>query len=71
MDWNRFESVLKHTRAYFILEYHGGTREMVYRYVCRKMGDVPLNHVGAALKILKKDGAITYEKKVWWFLADK
>lgn len=70
MDWDLFDRVLMYTRQYFIAEYHGGTREMVYRYVCSKAGDVPPKMVSAALKIMSKETKIIYEKKVWWFLHD-
>jgi hypothetical protein len=71
IDWAKFDQVLIHTRAYFVLEYHAGTREMIYRFVVGKMGDVPPLMVSAALKILKKETVILYDKKVWWFLADR
>lgn len=70
-DWAKFDLILSHTRAYFVLEYHAGTREMVYRFVTSKMGDVPPLMVSAALQILKQDKAIIYDKKVWWFLSDR
>lgn len=66
-----FQIVLSHVRGYFVNQYHSGTRAMVCRYVNKKMGDVPPMMVSAALKTLKKDGAIVYDKKVWWFLTDK
>jgi hypothetical protein len=66
-----FENVLSHTRGFFVLEYHAGTREMIYRYVCAKVGDVPPLMISAALKILRDRGAITFDKKVWWFLSDR
>lgn len=65
-----FDQVLSHTRAYFVLEYHGGTREMIYRFVVKRMGDVPPKFVSAALKIMSIETKIIYEKKVWWFLRD-
>ena len=71
MDWDRFDLVVGHVRGYFALEYHAGTREMVYRYVATKMGDIPVLHVSAALKILREKGAISYDKKVWWSIADR
>jgi hypothetical protein len=71
IDWDRFDLVVGHARAYFVTQYHAGTREMVYRYVASKMGDIPPLHVSAALKILREKGAIIYDKKVWWFLTDK
>lgn len=71
-DWVLFDSVLSHTRMYFTMEYKAGTREMIYRYVVSKVkGDVPPLMVSAALKILKDNGAISFDKRVWWFLADK
>jgi len=66
-----FQEILTHVRGYFVFEYHGGTREMIYRYVARKMGDVPPQLISAALRILRDNRAITYEKKVWWYLGDR
>jgi hypothetical protein len=70
-DWERFDTVVMHARGYFVHEYHAGTREMIYRYIAGKMGDVEPFMVSAALKILRESGAIIYDKRVWWFLADK
>lgn len=70
-NWELFERVLEHTRAYFVLQNPAGTREMVYRYVISKLGgDVSYLMVSAALRILKERNAIIYDKKVWWFLGD-
>jgi len=70
-DFALFEQVLAHTRAYFILEYHAGKREMIYRYVVSKIGDVPPLMVSAALRVLKERAAIIHEKRVWWFISDR
>lgn len=67
-DYQLFDQVLNYTRMYFQYEYKAGTREMVYRYVCSKCGDVPPLYVSAALKIMKKSTEITFEKRVWWRL---
>lgn len=69
-DWSKLDKVVEYTRGYFILEYHAGTREMIYRYVSSYMGDVEPFLVSAALKILRESNAIVYDKRVWWFLAD-
>lgn len=61
-----FEQVLKTAEMYFAMEYHAGTREMVCRYVNRKLGYVPPKMVSAALRILRDRGTISWEKKVWW-----
>jgi hypothetical protein len=61
-----FDKVVDMVRLYFSREYHAGTREMIHRYVCRKMGYVPPKMISAALKILKLDGSILWEKHVWW-----
>jgi hypothetical protein len=71
IDWKKFDQVLMHTRGYFVLQYRAGTREMVYRYVVSKIGDVPPVLVSAALKIMKKEASIIYDKKVWWFLGER
>jgi len=65
------DQVIMHTRGYFVWEYHAGTREMIYRYVCSKLGDISPTMISAALRILRKSNVIIYEKKVWWFLADR
>jgi hypothetical protein len=70
-DWDKFDSIVMHVRGYFVNEYYAGTREMVYRYVASKMGDVEPFMVSAALKVLRESGSIIYDKRVWWFLADK
>lgn len=70
-DWEKFDNVLSHVRGYFALEYRAGTREMIYRYVTSKMGDVPPVMVSASLKILKDKGAIVFDKRVWWSLSDR
>lgn len=73
-----FDSVLSHARAFFVLGRPddmeaAGTREMVARYVRKKMGgvDVPDLMISAALKRLKDDNAILFDKRVWWFLGDR
>jgi len=66
-----FDQVVSHTRGYFIWEYRAGTREMIYRYVCSKLGEVSPIMISAALKVLRESNAIIYEKKVWWFLTDR
>ena len=66
-----FEQVLANTRKYFVCEYYAGTREMIFRYVCKQLGDVPPAMVSAALRVLRDSNAIIYDKKVWWFLADR
>lgn len=71
LNYQLFEEILDHTRAYFVLEYHAGTREMVYRYVCSKLGDVPPPMVSAALKVLKDRNTIIFDKRVWWYLSDR
>lgn len=73
MDRKSFDQIISHTRAFFVFSTypHGGTREMIYRYVCQKMGDIPPVAVSAALRILRDRGAITFDKKVWWFIADR
>lgn len=72
IDWVQFEKILMYTRQYFAMEYHAGTREMIYRYVVGKMGtDVSPMLVSAALKILKKETVILFDKKVWWYLGDR
>ena len=65
-DTELFSQVLRHTRAYFELEYEAGTREMIYRYVCKKMSDVPPKMISAALVVLRDDAKIIFEKRVWW-----
>jgi hypothetical protein len=71
IDWKLFDSVVMHVREYFVFEYHAGTREMIYRYVTSKIGDVDPIVVSAALKILRESNVIVYDKRVWWFLSDK
>jgi len=44
---------------------------MIFRYVCKQLGDVPPAMVSAALRVLRDSNAIIYDKKVWWFLADR
>lgn len=71
-DWQLFDSVLMWTRAFFAVSrpedmHAAGTREMVYRYVVKKVGqDVPHSYVSAALKILKDGSEIIFENRVWW-----
>lgn len=67
---SRFSTIVNLTRQYFVMEYHAGTREMIARYICSKIGDVSNVEVSAALRILKEDAVIVYEKRVWWFLGD-
>lgn len=69
------DQAVLHTRAYFVLAFPdgmraAGTREMVYRYVTMKMGDVDRIILSAALTILKKSNAIIFERGVWWYLGD-
>ncbi len=61
-----FDAVVMNTRMYFRDAYEGGTREMIRRYVNKKIGYVPPQMISAALKIMKKEGGILYEAKVWW-----
>jgi hypothetical protein len=70
-DYKQFDLVLSYVRMYFAMEYHAGTREMVYRFVCSKMGDVPYLMISAALRVLKDNGAILHEKRCWWSIADR
>ena len=67
-DYQLFDQTLNYTRMYFQYEYKAGTREMVYRYVCTKAGDVPPLYISAALKIMKKNTEIIFDKRVWWKL---
>jgi hypothetical protein len=70
-DYALFNQVLSYVRMYFAMEYHAGTREMVYRFVCSKMGDVPPLMVSAALQTMRESNAISFDKRVWWSIADK
>jgi hypothetical protein len=68
----QLENVIMLTRQYFVMEYHAGTRFMVERYIFRTTGEnVPPDMISAALKILKLDGAISQDHRVWFWLADK
>ena len=69
--YQQFDQVLSYARMYFAMVYHAGTREMIYRYVCSKIGDVEPLLVSAALKVLKDNNAISFDKRVWWSIADK
>ena len=64
------EDVISEVRAYFVLQYHAGTREMIARVVREKLGDVPDHSISKALQFLKNGGNIIHEKHVWWFLHD-
>lgn len=68
---SQIDNAIMTVRQYFTLEYHAGTREMVYRYVAQKMGDVNYNIVSVALRVLRDNGEIIYEKRVWWRLTIK
>lgn len=71
-DWQLFDAVLMHTRGYFVNQYHAGTRAMIYEYVVKKAGrDVPPIMVSAALKILKDNTTIIFDRRVWWYLSDR
>lgn len=68
----QLENVLMLTRQYFVFGYHAGTRYMVERYIFEKTGqNISPAMISAALKILKLRGAISMEKRVWFWLADK
>lgn len=59
------ELIIRYARQYFTSQYHGGTREMIRRYVAQFTDATPME-ISAALQILKNERAITYDKGVWW-----
>ena len=64
------EDVISEVRAYFVLKYHAGTREMIARVVRERLGDVPDRSISKALQFLKNGGNVVHEKHVWWWLHD-
>jgi hypothetical protein len=68
----KLDQVLMLTRQYFAMEYHAGTRYMIERYIFRNTGEnVDPILISAALKILKDNGAILMDHRVWFFIADR
>jgi hypothetical protein len=69
IQMKHFEKVLRYTQQYFVMAYHGGTREMIRRYVA-KYTDASPREVSACLQVLKQNGVIVYEGNVWWALGN-
>lgn len=68
----KLDHILMLARQYFVMEYYAGTRYMIERYIFHKTGENadPIV-ISAALKILKDNGAISCDHRVWFWLADK
>jgi hypothetical protein len=68
----KLDNVVMLTRQYFVMEYHAGTRYMVERYIFRQTSEnVDPLLISAALRVLKDNGAISQDHRVWFFIADK
>jgi hypothetical protein len=66
-DHKHFTKVLDAVKIYFVSEYYAGTREMVLRYVTIKRGiSATPQEITACLKILRDQGSIAWEARVWW-----